>query len=537
MNITTPEQDLPLGNSDFALLRQNNKVYVDKTAMVHQLAKGVGNKVFIARPRRFGKSLLVSTFESLFKYGLRDFQGLAIEQQWTDKTYDVVRLDFSEVKNFSTVEEFKEGLLELLVSAFSSVGFRYERDSFLSVMRQLSGWLREQVPVSSVVLLIDEYDAPLTACLDQPELFEKVRRTLASFYAILKSNDGALRFLFITGITKYSKVSIFSEMNNLNDITLKPAYGTLLGYTEEEISRYFGDYLAQAAAKLGMTAAEMLAAMRRSYDGYCFDEQASTHVYAPWSTLNFLDSPEDGLKNYWIESGGQSSLLTNYVRSHSLKDPGQYGQLQKVDKDLLSISADARAINDVVLLMQAGYLTIKAVRGDLVYLGYPNGEVAQTMAKFYAALMLEKQALDMISEGVIRSHLEICDVPAFVTDVNKAFLAIDYKEYPVTSEANCRAMVSMFLNGAGLTAQSETHNALGRSDLEFTTGETHWVLEFKYAAGRDNPRELLQKALSQMEGRMYGRQSGASRLMRVGLVFSEAQRQIVAFKALEPMAI
>ena len=432
-----------------------------------------------------------------------------------------MRLDFSEVKNFSTVEEFKEGLLELLVSAFSSVGFRYERDSFLSVIRQLSGWLREQVPVSSVVLLIDEYDAPLTACLDQPELFEKVRKTLASFYAILKSNDGALRFLFITGITKYSKVSIFSEMNNLNDITLDVEYGTLLGYTKEELGRYFGDYIARAAEVLELSPGELLARMRERYDGYCFDGQALSHVYSPWSTLMFLTKPRNGLENYWIESGGQSSLLTSYVRSHSLKDPGQYGQLQKVDKDLLSISADVRAINDAVLLMQAG----------------PNGEVAQTMAKFYAALMLEKQALDMISEGVIRSHLEICDVPAFVADVNQAFLAIDYKEYPVTSEAKCRAMVSMFLNGAGLPTQSETHNALGRSDLEFTIGETHWVLEFKYAAGKANPEALLQKALSQMEGRMYGHQSGASRLMRVGIVFSEDKRQIVASRALEPMTL
>jgi hypothetical protein len=314
-------------------------------------------------------------------------------------------------------------------------------------------------------------------------------------------------------------------------------YGTLLGYTEEELGRYFGHYLAQAAEVLELPPEELLARMRERYDGYCFDGQALSHVYNPWSTLMFLTKPRNGLENYWIESGGQTSLLMNFIKSHSLKDPGQYGQLQKVDKDLLSISADVRTINDTVLLMQAGYLTIKAVRGDMVYLGYPNGEVAQTMAKFYAALMLEKQALDMISEGVIRSHLEICDVPAFVADVNQAFLAIDYKEYPVTSEAKCRAMVSMFLNGAGLPTQSETHNALGRSDLEFTIGEAHWVLEFKYAAGKDAPRALLEKALSQIEDRMYGRQSGASRLMRVGLVFSEGERQIAAFRALEPMEL
>ncbi len=536
MNNPTPEQTLPLGVSDFAGLRQDGLIYVDKTEMIARMAATRKGKFFLARPRRFGKSLLVSTFESLFKYGLRDFQGLAIESLWKDKTYSVVRLDFSEIKFFSSQADFLGQLIDMLADAFAPCGFAYSADAPRSWNRQFSTWLKS-VPIGSLVILIDEYDAPLTACLDQAELFEKVRETLASFYAVFKSNDAPLRFLFITGITKYSKVSIFSELNNLNDITLDVEYGTLLGYTEEELGRYFGNYIAQAAEVLELPPEELLARMRERYDGYCFDGQASSHVYSPWSTLMFLTKPRNGLENYWIESGGQTSLLMNFIKSHSLKDPGQYGQLQKVDKDLLSISADVRTINDTVLLMQAGYLTIKAVRGDMVYLGYPNGEVAQTMAKFYAALMLEKQALDMISEGVIRSHLENCDVPAFVTDVNKAFLAIDYKEYPVTSETNCRAMVSMFLNGAGLTAQSETHNALGRSDLEFTIGETRWVLEFKYAAGKDNPGALLEKALSQMEGRMYGRQSGASRLMRVGLVFSEAQRQIVASRALEPMTL
>jgi hypothetical protein len=286
-----------------------------------------------------------------------------------------------------------------------------------------------------------------------------------------------------------------------------------------------------------MSTHELMDAMRSHYDGYCFDEQAATHVYSPWSTLNFLKNPERNLRNYWIESGGQSSLLTSYVRSHSLKDPVQYGNLQSIPLDNLSISADISTLDDVVLLMQAGYLTIKAVEYGTAYLDYPNREVAESMAQYYTQVVLKRRNLAQIGAGDIVQCLRKGDADTFVDRLNKAFLSLDYTQYPITDESRCRALASVFLNGAGLPARSETHNALGRSDLEFTTGETHWVLEFKYAAGNDNPGALLQKALSQMEGRMYGRQSGASRLMRVGLVFSEAQRQIVAFKALEPMAI
>ena len=206
---------LPVGMSGFDSLRQSRNIYVDKTRLIYQLAAKAGGKVFLARPRRFGKSLLVSTFESLFKHGLRDFQGLAIEKQWDDKTYDVVRLDFSRAKQFATGQEFRLRLDSLLTQAFGNLGFAYSPDPLHTACDQLSGWL-EKRPKSMLVLLIDEYDAPLTACLDKPELFEQVRSSLSDFYSVLKSNDSALRFLFITGITKYSKVSIFSELNNLD---------------------------------------------------------------------------------------------------------------------------------------------------------------------------------------------------------------------------------------------------------------------------------------------------------------------------------
>lgn len=247
---------LPLGTSDFIALRMADEIYVDKTEMVFSLAVNRG-KYFLARPRRFGKSLLISTFESLFKYGLRDFKGLAIENLWKEEaTYNVVRLDFSEIKDFADAESFSERLISLISRKFAPFGFRYELRPFQTVSDQLSDWLTAQEK-NSLVLLIDEYDAPLTSCLNNKTIFKEVRRALSAFYSVLKSNEGALRFAFITGITKFNKTSIFSELNNLSDLSLNVEYGTLLGYTYSETQKYFSGYLDNAASLLGISRGEL----------------------------------------------------------------------------------------------------------------------------------------------------------------------------------------------------------------------------------------------------------------------------------------
>ena len=173
------------------------------------------------------------------KNGIRDFKGLAIEKKWKDdKKYTVVRLDFSETRDFENVEEFSQKLTSLLARKFRSAGFSYQEDSALSVTEQLSNWLQTQ-PVNQLVILIDEYDAPLTVCLDSADEFEYVSRKLTEFYAVLKTNGRALRFLFITGITKFNKTCLFAELNDLSDISLSPDYGALLGFTREEVQKIF----------------------------------------------------------------------------------------------------------------------------------------------------------------------------------------------------------------------------------------------------------------------------------------------------------
>ena len=239
---------------------------------------------------------MISTIESLFRYGLRDFKGLHIENLWNDKTYNVVRLDFSEIKEFTTVEDFERKFKELIASKFHSLGFSLN-ESRLSWERQLADCLAAQ-PVRSLVLLIDEYDASFTACLDDKNRFDRIQSLLTEFYLKLKSNEGCLRFFFMTGITKFSNANLFSAINNLQDISLNPRYGTLLGYTEEEIRNDFAPYLEKAEASLGLTSDDLIKALQVHYDGFCFDDQASAHVFCPWAVLNFLMQPELGFRNY-----------------------------------------------------------------------------------------------------------------------------------------------------------------------------------------------------------------------------------------------
>ena len=265
-------KNLPLGTSDFAVLRYANEIYVDKSDLVYELAS-TRRKYFLARPRRFGKSLLISTFESLFTHGLRDFKGLAIEKLSVEETkFLVVRLDFSERKFFSSPEEFSRKFASLISRCFGTVGFQYVDDDLNSAAGQLSTWL-QTLRLSSLVVLIDEYDAPLTSCLNQHELFNAVRGQLSEFYAVLKSHDRALRFVFITGITKFNKMRIFSELNNLSDISLAPRFGSLLGYTHEEVQTYFGPYIAKSAEVLSIGQNELLDLLAAHYDGFCFEER------------------------------------------------------------------------------------------------------------------------------------------------------------------------------------------------------------------------------------------------------------------------
>lgn len=316
-------RQLPLGRSTFSTLRKSDSIYVDKTDLLFALCQN-DSKVFLARPHLFGKSLLISTFESLFKYGLRDFKGLAIEKLWNDQNFQVVRLDFSLIRNFRSIEDFEDQFISYIAESFRSAGFS-GNPSFTD----WNSWL-QSLEDRSIVLLIDEYDAPLTECLDQEELFYAVQSLMSRFFLMVKSSEGCLRFFFMTGVTKLSNTGIFSGFNNLQDISLVSEYGALLGYTSQEIIDNFKPYIERAASELGTNCSEILEGLQRHYNGFCFDEKASRRVYCPWSVLNFLNIPSRGFLNYWYESAAHPAVLMKYLKNHLLTDPTSYTEPKEI---------------------------------------------------------------------------------------------------------------------------------------------------------------------------------------------------------------
>ena len=519
---------LPLGTSSFPALRQAGEIYVDKTDLIYDLAKNRG-KIFLVRPRRFGKSLLISTFESLFKHGLKDFSGLMIEKLWNDHSYDVVRLDFSEVKEFDDADDFKHRFYERLGSKFREVGFNFQKSSD-EFVTQLSAWLSKR-PNSSLVILIDEYDAPLTQCLGNSVLFNQIRTIMSDLFLTFKSNEGCLRFFFMTGITKFSNTSIFSAFNNLKDISWKPRYGTLLGYTAEEIRTYFAPYLEKASKSLHLSDQALMSLLTTHYDGYCFEQNARLKVFVPWSVLSFLDDPESGFKNYWYQSGGQPSVLMQYLLDHKLAHPSSYSEEKVVSFSLLEAPHQYSDMQMEALLTQAGYLTLKQViGGDFIRLGYPNQEVATSMARLYADELLKNQNIVQSGIPLLAKILANESVDTVIEYFNKALGAIDYQRYPIGNEAQCRAYLQLLLIGAALIPRVETHNAFGRSDMEVDVGNRHWVFEFKYADNNASVSTLLKQAVKQMQTQHYGNDLRSSTVMRVVLVFSKKDRRFVAWQ-------
>ena len=372
---------LPIGFSTFAALRAEQKVYADKTAFVAELAAWPAQKILLARPERFGKTLLSSTFRTLFANQLHDFNGLSIAKNWKDRTYPVVCLDFSGLPQFCDEESFRSALISRLLSAFGGVGFTYDAMSRISFFDQFRVWLAG-LPLNSLVLIIDEYDAPLTTLLGNEEAFIAARNILCEFYARLKEGEGALRFLLMTGMTRFHQASVFSALNNLTDISLDSHFGTLTGFTEDELVRYFAPHLRAAAETLGVSGVnELIDEMAEMYGGFCFDRFARTQVFHPGSVLRFLNAPELGFVSYWRESGQEPACL-KHARSSGLLDAPE-ASLEPLYADLseLALPADGRYVNSKSLLLQAGCLTIKRAEGEVVELGCPNREVAESIGR------------------------------------------------------------------------------------------------------------------------------------------------------------
>ena len=377
--------------TDFRELIDNNCIYVDKTAIINQFASKKG-QFFISRPRRFGKSTLINTLHELFAHGIEKFKGLAIEPLWKDKTYKVIHLDFSTFKEVPSNSSFNKEFMDSLKFSLERAGIKptNEKVDFPAKLLEKS---IENEDERSVVLLVDEYDAPLTAVLDDCNEFEDRRKILSNFYLMVKSFQRKFRFIFITGLTYSAKTSILSAFNNLTDLTIDSDYGALLGYTSEELEKYFSEYIDNATIELNKeyetdnyNHEKVVSELERNYGGYSFERKCETHVFNPWSIIRFLDDPDEDFYPYFCAPGiATPSFLVNYLKQGLEKcNPIELKSLLSVD---LTVNEDADPLYPKLenitnldlfaVLYQTGYFCIKSAENGYFKVGVPNLEVKE----------------------------------------------------------------------------------------------------------------------------------------------------------------
>ena len=516
---------------NFRDLIDNNRVYVDKTALICQIAKDEKGPYFISRPRRFGKSTLINTFHELFAHGTERFKGLEIEPLWKDKTYKVIHLDFSTFREVPSNSSFNKEFMDAFKLSLEEAGIEPTKENIDSPANLLKKTLDTE---SEVVLLVDEYDAPLTAVLNDSNEFEDRRKILSNFYLTVKSFDGKFRFIFVTGVTYYSHTSIFSAFNNLKDLTLDLRYGALLGYTSEELELYFCEYIDNAVEVLNKkyhteryTHDLVVSELKRNYDGYSFDEEALNHVYNPWSIVNFFDAPVRGFIPYWVVSGGSTpTFLVNYLKQGLEKyNTDDLQSLLNIDSTVNSAAEylypkieNMANLDLFAILYQAGYFCIKAVVDDIFKVGIPNLEVKKAYSNIVlneltktkeAKLKYVEPFKDVLASGNLDKIKEL-----FNTFINE----FSYETVKNFNEACFRDVLKLAMLTFNVTASTEVMGACGRADITAEAGDYLYVFELKVT---DNSKDIdtkLNDAKEQIIKNKYARRLTDKTVIPVALV-------------------
>ena len=519
----------------------NNYIYVDKTKYIRDLIKL--ERVFISRPRRFGKSLTLDTIATLFETGVEPyFKGTWIYDKWTEPTYPVLRLNFLDLDKYS-LEHFKQKLNAIISSFARDINVKnYEEkvepeDTIYFLLDELRKEKRQ------IVILIDEYDCQMTANINNETLYKQFQEKIKSFYATIK-NKWPIKFLGITGVTRLKDVEIFSIGSDINDITNDSVYSQMIGFTRDEIKRYYIDYLKLAASCENncnvdeVTEAQiesMLDMMAQNYDGYCFDEFYKKKVFSTWSVNKFFQSVVSNkfvyFGEYWYDNGGLPSILVNYLKTHELNI------FEYLDKDkFLKVSSDdfknptaLTTINQNVLMCQTGYLTLRSDlnKTSTVALGIPNGEIYKALNRLLANNIFKGNT--DITDDYGRSLLEVGTVDDIINLFNSALNSVSYDNYPIVSESSVQNMLKLYLLGAHQKVLSELHEAKGRADLVVNTDNRRIVFEFKYAKNETEAKSKLLDAVEQIKTRDYGNiVPKKTELLRIATVFN-ADPKVRAF--------
>ena len=517
---------LPVGIQEFEKLRNEGYVYLDKTPLIWKMVNE-GCYYFLSRPRRFGKSLLMSTIQAFFEGKKQYFDGtvgnplfIATDESvnWKWESYPIMHLDLNSDK-YTTKEALESRINDFLHRQEELYG---TRPSEVTFGQRFEGVLDRAYKQTGrrVVILIDEYDKPLLQAIGNKELQNEFRSTLKSFYGALKSKDGCIKFAFLTGVTKFGKVSVFSDMNNLEDISMSPRFIDICGITEDELTTQLKPYIEKLADGNAITYDQAVEKLRCLYDGYHFREYAKG-LYNPYSVLNTL---KDGIfKSYWFETGTPTYLATLLViHDYNLEDM----EHAEVDVDVLN-SVDSESTNPIPVIYQSGYLTIKGYDEEfnLYQLGFPNKEVEDGFIKFLIPFYLTNHK--PTSTFDIRSYIADIrhgNVEQFILRIKSLFADTPY-ELIKDLENHYQNQVWLLHKLLGMYVQAEYHTSDGRIDMVLQTPKFCYVIEFKFDGSAQDGLDQISRKDYTLPFALTGQQ-----IIRIGMNISRETRNVEDYK-------
>ena len=507
--------ELPIGIQDFAEIRTGGYLYVDKTQTIQRLLTS-SKYYFLSRPRRFGKSLTLSTIKYIYQGKRELFQGLWIEDQWDwHKVHPVIHLSFSSIGYRELGLE--QAIRQDLITQGKQLNVVYSQQVSIAVMfEELIQQLAQRD--GKVVLLIDEYDKPLIDYLDDISLAKTNQQVMKTFYSVIKDSDPYLQLLLITGVSKFSKVSIFSDLNHLKDLTMDRHYATLTGYTQTELEQYFEPYMQEVEEYLELSRAELLTQVRYWYNGYSWD--ARTRVYNPFSILNFFSAGD--FRNFWFETGTPTFLPKLMKAQHQL-------DVDNVELDEIGFSTyNIEKLQVLPILFQTGYLTLQAkLEFGLYRLGYPNREVRGAMLAYLIAEMRHDDAITSTPTVVsLYRAFAARDLEQAIKLIKSIFKTIPSHIFIKEAESYYHSLIYLVFHYLGLYTESEVNTNNGRLDCVVKTPNHIYVIEFKLNKSAD-------EAMQQIKSKGYAEKYRADPREKVllGVNFSSELKTVEGWKS------
>ncbi|WP_129408844.1 ATP-binding protein [Marinitoga lauensis] len=499
---------LPIGVQDYKKIIEGNYVYVDKTKYIYNLISSEV-PIFLSRPRRFGKSLTVSTLYYIFKGEKELFKDTYIYDKWEFKEYPIIKISLLDVIS-ETADDLKEGLLRIIKKEAKKYNIELESNHYKYSFDELIMALSEK---EKVVILVDEYEKPILDNINNKEKAERYREILRDFYVTIKSNDEYIKFVFITGITKFTKTGVFSALNNLNDISLNKKYSQMLGYTQEELEHYFKEHIKETSEEMGISEEELLKGLKEYYNGFSFDGEH--YVYNPFSILKFFE--EKKFQNYWFESGSPS-FLYEYIKNRKIT----YEDLVKETVSAMDFST--REIEDAnanIFFTQAGYLTFKGIKKlglkEKYILDYPNIEVKSSFSRLILEANYGLKGLDE-AENIIYEKIYDNDIEGLIEEIKKVISSIPYNLHE-KEERYYHSLIFAILAIAGLNVRAEEMTNIGRSDVVLEFNERVYIFEAKLD-------KSAEEALAQIKEKKYYEKYKGREIYLIGININSKKRNI-----------